>query len=97
MKPKIGTKIYTLRDSNTTLVKQYVYFLGENSFMPSADKEFYDGDYNFEQFYDEYGKTWFTTLKQAKEYLNEYYNRYYGEDTKVRIHKEYEDLWEVES
>ena len=84
-------------DSATSIVKQYVFFLGKGSFMPSADKEFYDGDYNFEQFYVEYGKTWFTTLKQAKEYLNEYYTKYYGENTKVRIYKEYEDLWEVEA
>ena len=95
MKPKIGAKIYVIMDSATSIVKQYVFFLGKESFMPSANKEFYDGDYNFEQFYDEYGKTWFTTLKQTKEYLSEYYTKYYEENTKVRIYKDCEDLWEV--
>ena len=90
MKPKIGTKIYVLRDSDMSIVKQYVFFLGKDSFMPSASKEFYDGDYNFEQYYDEYDNRWFTNLKDAKEFLRRYYRK--NMEREIKIYKTYEDL-----
>ena len=68
MKPKLGRVVYTVYQNDIT--KNKVAFLGKESFITDSYGGLFIDD-SWEHYYDNYGHTWFTTLKDAKKYVME--------------------------
>jgi hypothetical protein len=86
MKPSLNRKVYCIygRGINETTVM----FLGEYSFINDCYSESNIFG-SWEHYYDDYGKTWFTSLKEAKSKLLETYPEY-------KIKKIWKNYWVVE-
>lgn len=61
MKPKIGQTVYIL--CHGYIDKDEVGYLGKHSFIIDG----YENKYNQEHFYEDFGNTWFNTLREVKE------------------------------
>lgn len=74
MIPKLNQKIYVIYDE--TITKEKVYMLGENEFAHSNSFNVLHCDnYRKPLKYDDFNKTWFTSLQVAKTYLGGKFKR----------------------
>lgn len=83
--PRIGQKVYLFFNNCVSL--EYVYMKGKESFAcDSAFSSLYIDGYRVPHFYDEYGKTWFTSLSDLKKAVLE------PNEKLVKMHDNY---WEI--
>ena len=76
-KPKIGDTVYIFNKYNMgSISKEKVGFIGVESFVLDGFQS-YDID-EAEQFYDDYGNTWFTNLAKAKKAALNEARKYFG-------------------
>ena len=84
--PRIGQKVYLFFNDCVSL--ESVYMKGKESFAcNSAFNYLYIDEYRVPFLYDEYGKTWFTSLSDLKKAVLE------PNEKLVKIHENY---WEIE-
>ncbi len=91
MKPKIGRIIFIIYDEQS-IIQTTVFALGKDCFFDADYAECYDID-NAVFKYDDYNKTWFTSLIKAKKRLLEVAYKEDGE--KLKIEKMSDGYWEV--
>lgn len=64
-KPRIGQTVYIIYDHQ--IIKEVAGYIGKDSFIIEDFNLCYEDAR--EWFYEEFGKTWFKSLKSAKDYL----------------------------
>lgn len=67
MKPSVGRKIYVLCWRSAQITSETVGWLGEKTFIVENYQEYFE--YAQQYAYEDFNKTWFTSLKQAKKEL----------------------------
>ena len=83
-KPRLGSKIYVV--FHDSISKVSVYMKGKDSFCHNdAFNDKYLSMYRQPLRYDDYGKTWFSTLSQIAKYY----------EYKVKFIKVAENYWEI--
>jgi len=83
-KPRLGSKIYVL--FNNSISKVSVYMKGKDNFCHSESfNDMYLSLYKRPLRYDDYGKTWFSTLSQIAKRFN----------YKVKFVKTADNYWEI--
>ena len=86
MKPTLGQKVYILYE--TFMVCETVEMLGKDSFAtPMMFSSIIREEYRLPIEFNEYGKSWFNSLADAKKYLESY--------DEVAV-KRAENYWEIE-
>ena len=93
-KPRIGTKVYCIYDDDCILVEE-VGYIGIKSFIIANFADIYNFD-SFEWYYDDYGKTWFTSLTMAKRKLLEIAYEHGESGKNYRVFKESDTYYEVD-
>lgn len=80
-KPKIGLTVYCIYKGNSILTEK-IGFIGAESFILEniADAQDYG---HLEWKFADYGKTWFTEVKKAKQYLKERYKSLYCREGRI--------------
>jgi len=82
MKPSLGKVVYCVyRDS---IIVEKVYAIGKDSFFISSVGDESTMSDSWEYWYEEYNKTWFTSLTKAKNQLVENGLEMYKEVGKVK-------------
>ncbi|WP_297931088.1 hypothetical protein [uncultured Coprobacter sp.] len=92
LKPKIGTTVYCIYANSISKYK--VGYIGKEAFVIDELSEYMD----FEAFlwwYEDFGKSWFKSLKEAKVRLLQMQSEYLP-NQKVKIKKVNDDYWEVD-
>lgn len=84
MKPKLNKIVYTINDNSLT--KSKVAYIGNDSFIIEHFNKNYDFGYEFN--YKDYGITWFTNFKEAK-------NKILENEENAKLEKFADDYWEI--
>lgn len=92
MKPSIGRTIYCIYQNGIN--EDNVGYLGKDSFIVDDFSDLRRFD-SLEYFYDDYQRTWFTSLPQAKKALLSKLHREYP-DSKFKLKHTCDDYWECE-
>ena len=95
MKPKIGRKVYCIYYGFTegAISIEKVGFLGKDSFIVEDFSDYREFD-SLEWFFNDYGKTWFTSLAKAKKTI---FEQNPDLDKKhYRLEKVYDDYYEIQ-
>ena len=93
--PRLYSRVYIVNNSRE-IKMMYVYAKNTKSFIPSSSKNWYwnENEYD-EQNYVDFGNTWFSTLRDAKNCLRLVYKDYYDIDN-IKFIKWDGDLWGVD-
>lgn len=92
MRPSLGKKVYCIYENSISLVE--VYAIGKESFIISTFGPDTFSD-SWEHYFEDYGKTWFSSLAKAKKQLIKNIQEVYPDD-KVKVVQHGKDYWEAE-
>lgn len=90
MKPKLGRRVYCIY--NEAILVETVAFIGQESFIVSSFGNDTNED-SWEWWYEDFEKTWFTSISKAKKCILSSFEEKYG--CKFKLKKLYEDYYEV--
>lgn len=88
MKPNIGKKVYVIYEDSISL--EYVGYIGKESFIIDEFSDKFEDA--IEYFYEDYGRTWFTSFAAAKKQILEDFKGWY---VRLKLVKKSERYWEL--